>query len=215
MTRCLRSDHHHHHHDIPTERNENPTEALGTSSFEREPTTRNESKQPENKGEGVDHESSDDVAVSPCHCCSDDPVHDLETLQNMALEIEKNDEDNGVWEGPKPHDQHSSDGEQESESDEENRASDNLSQAQEKRIMAMSINTAIAIGLHNFPEGLATFVAALNDPKVGTVLAVAIAIHNIPEGLCVALPIYYATGNRWKAFGWACISGASGTYVLK
>jgi ZIP family zinc transporter len=75
------------------------------------------------------------------------------------------------------------------------------------KLMRMSINTAIAIGLHNFPEGLATFVATLNDPGVGMVLAVAIAIHNIPEGLCVAMPIYYATGNRWKAFGWALFSG--------
>jgi ZIP family zinc transporter len=73
----------------------------------------------------------------------------------------------------------------------------------------MSLNTALAIGIHNFPEGLATFVAALGDPKVGAVLAVAIAIHNIPEGLCVAMPVYYATGNRWKAFGWAMLSGMS------
>mmetsp|Transcript_10088 Transcript_10088/g.14160 ORF Transcript_10088/g.14160 Transcript_10088/m.14160 type:complete len:211 (+) Transcript_10088:176-808(+) len=78
-----------------------------------------------------------------------------------------------------------------------------------KKLVKMGINTAIAIGLHNFPEGLATFVAALDDPRVGSVLAVAIGIHNIPEGLCVALPIYYATGNRWKAFFWALVSGAS------
>jgi ZIP family zinc transporter len=75
--------------------------------------------------------------------------------------------------------------------------------------MRMSINTAIAIALHNFPEGLATFVATLNSPKVGFVLAIAIAIHNIPEGICVALPIYYATGNRWQAFWWAVLSGIS------
>merc|ERR1719483_1462044 len=78
-----------------------------------------------------------------------------------------------------------------------------------KRLVKMGINTAIAIGLHNFPEGLATFVAALDDPRVGAVLAIAIGIHNIPEGLCVALPIYYATGNRMKAFAWALLSGAS------
>lgn len=78
-----------------------------------------------------------------------------------------------------------------------------------RRLVKMGLNTAIAIGLHNFPEGLATFVAALNDPAVGTVLAVAIAIHNIPEGLCVALPIFYATGNRFNAFMWALLSGAS------
>lgn len=78
-----------------------------------------------------------------------------------------------------------------------------------KKLINMGVNTALAIGLHNFPEGLATFVAALNDPKVGAVLAIAIGIHNIPEGLCVSLPIYYATGNRWKAFLWACVSGIS------
>lgn len=78
-----------------------------------------------------------------------------------------------------------------------------------KRLIKMGLNTALAIGLHNFPEGLATFVATLNDPAVGAVLAVAIAIHNIPEGLCVALPIYYATGSRMKAFLWALLSGAS------
>lgn len=82
-------------------------------------------------------------------------------------------------------------------------------QHDEAKLMRMSVNTALAIGLHNFPEGLATFVATLNDPKVGGVLATAIAIHNIPEGLCVAMPIYYATGKRWKAFAWACLSGAS------
>lgn len=53
---------------------------------------------------------------------------------------------------------------------------------------------------------MATFVAALDDPSVGGALAVAIAIHNIPEGVAVAMPVYYATGSRHKAFGWALIS---------
>jgi zinc transporter ZupT len=79
----------------------------------------------------------------------------------------------------------------------------------ERKLITMGINTALAIAIHNFPEGLATFVATLHDPSVGAVLAIAIGIHNIPEGLCVALPIYYATGNRCKAFAWACLSGAS------
>jgi zinc transporter ZupT len=80
---------------------------------------------------------------------------------------------------------------------------------QKKKLASMGLSTALAIAIHNFPEGLATFVAALQDPSVGVVLAVAIGIHNIPEGLCVALPIYYATGNRWKAFMWGCLSGLS------
>jgi len=78
-----------------------------------------------------------------------------------------------------------------------------------KRLARMGLHTALAIGLHNFPEGLATFVATLDDAKVGGVLAVAIGIHNIPEGLCVALPIYYATGDRKRAFLWALLSGLS------
>lgn len=79
----------------------------------------------------------------------------------------------------------------------------------QKKLVKMGLSTAVAIAIHNFPEGLATFVAALDDPSVGAVLAIAIGIHNIPEGLCVALPIYYATGNRWKAFMWGCLSGLS------
>jgi len=77
------------------------------------------------------------------------------------------------------------------------------------RLQAMGLNTALAIALHNFPEGLATFVATLADPSVGVTLAVAIAIHNVPEGMCVALPIYYASGSRHKGFFWALLSGLS------
>jgi len=71
----------------------------------------------------------------------------------------------------------------------------------------MGLMTALAIGLHNFPEGLATFAGALADPSAGIALAVAVAIHNIPEGLCVSIPIYYATGSRWRGFLLASISG--------
>ncbi|CAM9559841.1 unnamed protein product [Pylaiella littoralis] len=84
-----------------------------------------------------------------------------------------------------------------------------VSAGDNEKLVRMGLMTAVAIGIHNFPEGLATFVAALSDPSVGLALAVAIAIHNIPEGLCVAIPVYYATGNRWKAFGWALLSGVS------
>jgi len=78
-----------------------------------------------------------------------------------------------------------------------------------KHLMKMGVKTAIAIGLHNFPEGLATFVGTLDDPSVGASLAVAIAVHNVPEGICVAMPVYHATGSQWKAFMWAAISGIS------
>jgi len=87
-------------------------------------------------------------------------------------------------------------------------ASDKDSQSS-RRLVKMGLMTALAIGIHNLPEGLATFVGTLDDPAVGVGLAVAIAIHNIPEGLCVAIPIYYATHDRWQAFKWAFISGIS------
>jgi len=79
----------------------------------------------------------------------------------------------------------------------------------DKDLQKMGIMTAIAIGIHNFPEGLATFVAALADTSLGVAIAIAIAIHNIPEGLCVALPIYYSTGSRWRGVLWAFLSGIS------
>lgn len=79
--------------------------------------------------------------------------------------------------------------------------------ATDPRLKRMGLLSAIAIGLHNFPEGLATFVAALQDPALGISIAVAIAVHNIPEGIAVSVPIYYATGSRAKAFGYSAMSG--------
>ncbi|MBN1864689.1 MAG: zinc transporter ZupT [Victivallales bacterium] len=77
----------------------------------------------------------------------------------------------------------------------------------DKKLMRMGLFTAIAITIHNFPEGLATFLAALQDPKVGVAIAIAIALHNIPEGICVSVPIFYATGDRKKAFMYSALSG--------
>ncbi|MCL3779373.1 zinc transporter ZupT [Prolixibacteraceae bacterium JC049] len=78
-----------------------------------------------------------------------------------------------------------------------------------RKLYRMGILTALALAIHNFPEGLATFVAALNDPSVGVAIAIAIAIHNIPEGIAVSVPIYYATGSRKKAFWLSFLSGLS------
>lgn len=76
-----------------------------------------------------------------------------------------------------------------------------------KKLMRMGLFTALAIGIHNFPEGLATFLAALQDPSLGVAIAVAISLHNIPEGISVSVPIYYATGSRKKAFFYSVLSG--------
>ena len=76
-----------------------------------------------------------------------------------------------------------------------------------RKLMRMGVFTALAIALHNFPEGLATFVSALQSPSIAIPIVVAIAIHNIPEGIAVSVPIYQATGSRKKAFCYSFLSG--------
>jgi ZIP family zinc transporter len=79
--------------------------------------------------------------------------------------------------------------------------------AHNHKLMRMGLFTALAIAIHNFPEGLATFLAAMHDPNLGVAIAVAVALHNIPEGISVSVPIFYATGNRKKAFVYSLLSG--------
>jgi len=78
-----------------------------------------------------------------------------------------------------------------------------------QKLLRMGMLSALAIGIHNFPEGLATFTASLTDPSLGIAIAIAIAIHNIPEGIAVSVPIYYATNSRKKAFGYSFLSGVA------
>lgn len=168
-----------------------------------------------------------------CPCCSDDPVAQLQKLQTMGQVLEEEDraahsatclnhthhhesQSDGTKEKSEEAKEQEVDDEKDQNGDDDDRVEKTDKQKDgeaphepDEKLVRMGLNTAIAIGLHNFPEGLATFVAALNDPRVGAILAFAIAIHNIPEGLCVALPVYYATGNRTKAFLWALLSGAS------
>ena len=82
-------------------------------------------------------------------------------------------------------------------------------EARRLKLKRMGLFSALAIAIHNFPEGLATFVGGLQDPAMGISIAVAIAIHNIPEGIAVSVPLYYATGSRKKAFGLSFLSGLS------
>lgn len=78
-----------------------------------------------------------------------------------------------------------------------------------KKLMRTGLLTAMVIAIHNFPEGIATFMAAVESPQVGIAIAAAIAIHNIPEGIAVSVPIYYATKSKKKAFWYSFLSGAS------
>jgi len=180
----------------------------------------NEIESPHGHGE----EEKEEVVIPPCFTCNLDPAGDLKEWQEKAEAEEVRNKtleggstlagngaslvgasDNGSENVPAPIDEErvvevSGVPKVASMTDEE---------IENKKLVRMGIQTAVAIALHNFPEGLATFVAVLEDPKIGAILAVAIGIHNIPEGFCVALPIYYATGNRKKAFWWGALSGMS------
>lgn len=213
LVQLLSREKHHHHHHSPEDLEEQFREQGEILSSQEE-----------------------EMAAPTCVGCSPDPAGDIDKWQQRAAEEEEelarnhektvgsNDmslESQGItgsqsnerFDDEGGSSKHGSDKDREAGASGSGKKSgvviEDALERENKKLIRMGINTAIAIGLHNFPEGLATFVAALADPKVGLVLAIAIGIHNIPEGLCVALPIYYATGNRWKAFLWACISGIS------
>lgn len=76
-----------------------------------------------------------------------------------------------------------------------------------KSLMRMGVFTALAVAIHNFPEGFATLISAIKDPALGVSIAIAVAIHNIPEGIAVSIPVFYATGSRKKAFQYSFLSG--------
>lgn len=84
---------------------------------------------------------------------------------------------------------------------------DDTEQKTRRSFMRMGIFMALAIAIHNFPEGLATFMATIEEPALGVAFAFAIAIHNIPEGIAVSIPVYRATGSRLKAFWYSFLSG--------
>ena len=76
-----------------------------------------------------------------------------------------------------------------------------------RNIRRTAVLLTLGISLHNFPEGIATYVTASNNLELGFGIALAVALHNIPEGLAVAGPVYAATGSKRKAVFWAGISG--------
>ncbi|MDX9892883.1 MAG: zinc transporter ZupT [Patescibacteria group bacterium] len=84
---------------------------------------------------------------------------------------------------------------------------DQIINAKEKKLMRLGLFSALVLTIHNFPEGLVTFIGTLSEPVLGISLAVAIAIHNIPEGIIVSIPIYYACKNKTKAFLLSTLSG--------
>ena len=84
---------------------------------------------------------------------------------------------------------------------------DTRTSGEDKKLLRMGVFTALAVAIHNFPEGFATLISAIKDPALGISIAIAVAIHNIPEGIAVSIPVYYATGSRKKAFYYSFLSG--------
>lgn len=91
----------------------------------------------------------------------------------------------------------------------EARRVEQMNSCDSSKLMRIGFMSALAIAIHNFPEGIATFIASIQSPKLGIAIAIAIAIHNIPEGIAVAIPVYCATGSRKKAFRLSLLSGFS------
>ncbi len=89
----------------------------------------------------------------------------------------------------------------------ESELSSDQGQRRTSTLLRSGLLVAVVLALHNFPEGMATFIATYSDPALGLTLATAIAIHNVPEGIAVAAPVYAATGSRSKAFWWTTASG--------
>jgi ZIP family zinc transporter len=86
---------------------------------------------------------------------------------------------------------------------------DRAEKQSDQKLLRTGLFVALGIGIHNFPEGMATFAGTLENVGLGTSIAIAIAIHNIPEGLAVSAPVYAATGSRGKAFLWSFLSGVA------
>ena len=80
---------------------------------------------------------------------------------------------------------------------------------QRQKVRRAGLITALAVALHNFPEGIATFLVSSQDIMLGIPVAIAIAIHNIPEGIAIALPIFHSTGKKRLAILYSFLSGIS------
>lgn len=77
------------------------------------------------------------------------------------------------------------------------------------KLHKLGIISTLVLMLHNIPEGMTSFISTTANTELGIKLAIAIALHNIPEGISIAIPIYYSTKSKTKAFVYTLIAGFS------
>lgn len=79
--------------------------------------------------------------------------------------------------------------------------------------LSRTTKLALAVTIHNFPEGMAVGVAIAGaltaDFNMAGALALSlgIAIQNVPEGAIISMPLRAEGNSRWKAFGIGALSG--------
>jgi len=81
--------------------------------------------------------------------------------------------------------------------------------SRQRQLRKTSLLVTMGVFIHNFPEGMATFIGSLKDLELGILITLAIALHNIPEGIAVAATVSSHTKNRFKPFLWSFVSGIS------
>ncbi len=114
-----------------------------------------------------------------------------------------------VPESDNPHEVWEEEGVQALKDEDREKIGEVLPPEEREELGRVGLMSASAIAIHNFPEGLVTFVATLADPALGISIAIAIALHNIPEGIAVAIPIFYATGSRAKSVAYSFLAGTA------
>ena len=79
--------------------------------------------------------------------------------------------------------------------------------------LSRTTKLALAVTIHNFPEGMAVGVAIAGalaadfNMAAALALSLGIAIQNVPEGAIISMPLRAEGNSRWRSFGIGALSG--------